>query len=158
GRDDRIEPGPVGSARDGRLPRHRAGPGRVPRGQVDAVGPARRQRVRRPPPARPDEGGPLMSPTVLSTRVAWWDLVPAGAVRVDTTATTTGELLADRAAIEAAASGEPVDPQTLDPVSPVTAPCRVVAQMTNYRSHVADAGMDPDTVPLTFFRKSSASI
>jgi 2-keto-4-pentenoate hydratase/2-oxohepta-3-ene-1,7-dioic acid hydratase in catechol pathway len=30
--------------------------------------------------------------------------------------------------------------------------------MTNFRSHVKDAGMDPDTIPLTFFRKSSASI
>jgi 2-keto-4-pentenoate hydratase/2-oxohepta-3-ene-1,7-dioic acid hydratase in catechol pathway len=40
----------------------------------------------------------------------------------------------------------------------VTAPCRVVAQMTNYASHVKDAGMDPDTIPLTFFRKASGSI
>ena len=30
--------------------------------------------------------------------------------------------------------------------------------MTNYASHVKDAGMDPKTIPLTFFRKSSASI
>jgi 2-keto-4-pentenoate hydratase/2-oxohepta-3-ene-1,7-dioic acid hydratase in catechol pathway len=30
--------------------------------------------------------------------------------------------------------------------------------MTNYRSHVVDAGMNPDAVPLTFFRKSSGSI
>ena len=37
-------------------------------------------------------------------------------------------------------------------------PCRVVAQMTNFASHVKDAGMNPKTVPLTFFRKSSASI
>ncbi len=43
-------------------------------------------------------------------------------------------------------------------VSPVTAPCRVVAQMTNFASHARDVGMNPDTVPLTFFRKSSGSI
>ena len=42
--------------------------------------------------------------------------------------------------------------------SPVTAPCRVVAQMTNFASHVKDAGMDPKTIPLTFFRKASGSI
>jgi 2-keto-4-pentenoate hydratase/2-oxohepta-3-ene-1,7-dioic acid hydratase in catechol pathway len=30
--------------------------------------------------------------------------------------------------------------------------------MTNYASHVKDAGMDPATIPLTFFRKASASI
>ena len=50
----------------------------------------------------------------------------------------------------------PVD--SLDLVSPVTAPCRVVAQMTNFASHVKDAGMDPKSIPLTFFRKASGSI
>lgn len=30
--------------------------------------------------------------------------------------------------------------------------------MTNYASHVKDAGMDPDSIPLTFFRKASGSI
>jgi 2-keto-4-pentenoate hydratase/2-oxohepta-3-ene-1,7-dioic acid hydratase in catechol pathway len=34
----------------------------------------------------------------------------------------------------------------------------VVAQMTNFASHVKGAGMDPKTVPLTFFRKTSGSI
>jgi 2-keto-4-pentenoate hydratase/2-oxohepta-3-ene-1,7-dioic acid hydratase in catechol pathway len=50
----------------------------------------------------------------------------------------------------------PVDSLAL--VSPVTAPCRVVAQMTNLASHVTDAGMNPATIPLTFFRKASGSI
>ena len=30
--------------------------------------------------------------------------------------------------------------------------------MTNFASHVKDAGMDPKSIPLTFFRKASASI
>lgn len=30
--------------------------------------------------------------------------------------------------------------------------------MTNFASHVKDAGMDPKTIPLTFFRKTSGSI
>jgi 2-keto-4-pentenoate hydratase/2-oxohepta-3-ene-1,7-dioic acid hydratase in catechol pathway len=30
--------------------------------------------------------------------------------------------------------------------------------MTNYASHVTDAGMNPATIPLTFFRKASGSI
>jgi 2-keto-4-pentenoate hydratase/2-oxohepta-3-ene-1,7-dioic acid hydratase in catechol pathway len=34
----------------------------------------------------------------------------------------------------------------------------VVAQMTNYASHVKDAGRDPATTPLAFFRKASGSI
>ena len=100
-----------------------------------------------------------MTVSVLRTVDAWWVQTPTGAAKITTGATTTAELLADRAAIEAAthSSGTvPVDGLQL--VSPVTKPCRVVAQMTNYASHVKDAGMDPKTIPLTFFRKSSASI
>jgi 2-keto-4-pentenoate hydratase/2-oxohepta-3-ene-1,7-dioic acid hydratase in catechol pathway len=100
-----------------------------------------------------------MSISVLRTADAWWAATPAGAVRIATSARTTAELLADRTAIGAAARGtDTVDVAELDLLSPVTRPCRVVAQMTNFASHVRDAGMDPKTVPLTFFRKSSASI
>lgn len=77
---------------------------------------------------------------------------------VDTAATTTAALLADRAALDRAVAGEesalPDGPRQ----SPVTAPCRVVAQMTNFVSHIEDSGLDPATVPLTFFRKTSHSI
>ncbi len=100
-----------------------------------------------------------MTISVLRTADAWWVHTATGAAKIATAATTTGALLADRAAIEAAASDTttmPVD--SLDLLSPVTAPCRVVAQMTNYASHVKDAGMEPASIPLTFFRKSSASI
>jgi 2-keto-4-pentenoate hydratase/2-oxohepta-3-ene-1,7-dioic acid hydratase in catechol pathway len=90
---------------------------------------------------------------------AWWVETPAGAARINTSATTTGQLLADRAAIEAAlGSTDTVAVESLELVSPVTRPCRVVAQMTNFESHVKDAGMDPTSIPLTFFRKASASI
>ena len=100
-----------------------------------------------------------MTISVLRTVDAWWVATPAGAARVATSARTTAELLADRAAIQAAAGGADTVPVTdLELLSPVTTPCRVVAQMTNFASHVEDAGMDPKTIPLTFFRKSSASI
>jgi len=90
---------------------------------------------------------------------AWWVQTATGAAKVHTTATTTAELLADRAAVDAAAASQgTVLVEDLALVSPVTAPCRVVAQMTNYRSHVADAGLNPDTIPMTFFRKTSGSI
>jgi 2-keto-4-pentenoate hydratase/2-oxohepta-3-ene-1,7-dioic acid hydratase in catechol pathway len=100
-----------------------------------------------------------MTISVLRTTDGWWVQTPTGAAKISTTAATTGELLADRAAIEAAAASEgsvSIDELTL--LSPVTTPCRVIAQMTNFESHVRDSGMDPKTVPLTFFRKSSASI
>ncbi len=100
-----------------------------------------------------------MTISILRTADAWWVRNSNGAIRITTSATTTADLLADRGAIAAAATGAgavPVD--SLELLSPVTTPCRVIAQMTNYASHVADSGMDPKTIPLTFFRKSSASI
>ena len=100
-----------------------------------------------------------MTVRVLRTVDAWWVQTPTGAAKINSSAATTAELLAGRAAIDAAVqSNDPVPVDSLELVSPVTKPCRVVAQMTNYASHVKDAGMDPKTIPLTFFRKSSASI
>ncbi|HKH52825.1 MAG TPA: fumarylacetoacetate hydrolase family protein [Mycobacterium sp.] len=100
-----------------------------------------------------------MTISILRTNDSWWIQTPTGAATIATTAATTGELLADRTAIDAAAhSSDTVPVDTLELISPVTRPCRVVAQMTNFASHVKDAGMDPKTVPLTFFRKASASI
>ncbi len=100
-----------------------------------------------------------MTTSILRTTDAWWVQNPNGAAKITTSATTTAELLSDRAAIDAAAhSSDTVPVDSLKLISPVTKPCRVVAQMTNFASHVKDAGMDPTTIPLTFFRKSSASI
>lgn len=100
-----------------------------------------------------------MTISVLRTADGWWVQTPAGAARVDTVATTTRELLADRDAVIAASeSADVVAVGSLSLISPVSTPCRVVAQMTNFASHVKDSGGDPETVPLTFFRKSSGSI
>lgn len=100
-----------------------------------------------------------MSISVLRTTDAWWVLTPTGAAIIDTDASSTAQILADRSAIaDAQNSSERVAVETLTLISPVTAPCRVVAQMTNFVSHVRDSGMNPETVPLTFFRKASGSI
>ncbi|MBL7501965.1 fumarylacetoacetate hydrolase family protein [Frankia sp. CNm7] len=104
-----------------------------------------------------------MSIPVLRTAEGWWSVTSSGrAARIDTAASSTAGLLADRDAVAAAAHRDGaaglVDVSTLFPLSPVTVPCRVVAQMTNYSSHVRDSGMNPATVPLTFFRKTSGSI
>jgi 2-keto-4-pentenoate hydratase/2-oxohepta-3-ene-1,7-dioic acid hydratase in catechol pathway len=113
-----------------------------------------------------------MSTSILRTADAWWVATVAGAAtRIATDAQTTAELLADptatanaianaHAAARAAAgiSGETVPVASLALVSPVTAPCRVVAQATNFASHVKDVGMNPQRIPLTFFRKASGSI
>jgi len=102
-----------------------------------------------------------MTLPVLRTADAWWLRTAEGAVRIDTDAATTAELLADRDAVRRARDAGPagsVPLADLDLVSPVSTPCRVVAQMTNFASHVTDAGKDPATVPLTFFRKASGSV
>jgi 2-keto-4-pentenoate hydratase/2-oxohepta-3-ene-1,7-dioic acid hydratase in catechol pathway len=100
-----------------------------------------------------------MSTSVLRTADDWWVVTPTGAAKVETTATTTAQLLADRqAAAVAATSTDTVAVEDLALVSPITTPCRVVAQATNFVSHVTDTGGKPETVPLTFFRKASGSI
>jgi len=99
-----------------------------------------------------------MTTAILRTAEGWYRSTRGGAARIATDATTTGELLLDRPAIASAADADPVPVESLELTSPVTAPCRVVAQMTNFASHAQDAGFDPASVPLTFFRKSSSSI
>jgi 2-keto-4-pentenoate hydratase/2-oxohepta-3-ene-1,7-dioic acid hydratase in catechol pathway len=101
-----------------------------------------------------------MTISILRTDDAWWVAGESSATKIASDAATTRELLADRVSIEAAAApaSEHVPLESLTLVSPVTAPCRVVAQMTNFASHVKDAGMDPTSIPLTFFRKASGSI
>ena len=109
-----------------------------------------------------------MSTRLARTADGWWAVTPAGLVRVDLHAATTARLLANRmalgAAIEAAQTAAVATPQaavpaeSLDLLSPVTAPARVVAQAVNYRSHAIDSGFDADTVPPAFFRKASHSI
>jgi 2-keto-4-pentenoate hydratase/2-oxohepta-3-ene-1,7-dioic acid hydratase in catechol pathway len=100
-----------------------------------------------------------MTVSILRTADAWWVQTGSGAARVNTGAATTAELLSDRAAIDGAAeSTDTVPVESLELLSPITTPCRVVAQATNYASHVRDVGRDPAKTPLTFFRKASGSV
>ncbi|WP_371667050.1 fumarylacetoacetate hydrolase family protein [Streptomyces sp. NBC_00289] len=100
-----------------------------------------------------------MSTNVLRTAEGWWVVSAEHAVRIDTGAATTAELLIDRDAVrEAATSGETGTPVAdLAALAPVTTPCRVVAQMVNYRSHARDSGFTGE-IPPTFFRKASTSV
>jgi 2-keto-4-pentenoate hydratase/2-oxohepta-3-ene-1,7-dioic acid hydratase in catechol pathway len=106
-----------------------------------------------------------MSTRLARTADGWWAVTPAGLVRLDLPAATTAALLAGRAALaaaidaaHAASAQDAVPAGSVDLLSPVTAPARVVAQAVNYRSHAAESGMDPDRVPAAFFRKASHSI
>ncbi len=109
-----------------------------------------------------------MIASLARTADGWWVVTPAGLVRLGLPAATTAGLLADRAALDeavqaaqAAAVAAPQDAvpaESVELLSPVTAPTRVMAQAVNYRSHALDSGMDPDSVPPVFFRKASHSI
>lgn len=103
-----------------------------------------------------------MSVNVVRSDGAWFVDRDGAAVPIPTSAATTAELLADRDAVAAAvAAGIPADaPRVADMAleSPVTTPCRVVAQAVNYRSHAKESGFDPGAVPPVFFRKSSSSV
>jgi 2-keto-4-pentenoate hydratase/2-oxohepta-3-ene-1,7-dioic acid hydratase in catechol pathway len=109
-----------------------------------------------------------MSTNLARTADGWQVVTPAGLVRLGLPAATTAELLADRAALDeavqaaqaaaAAAPEDAVPAGSVELLSPVTAPTRVVAQAVNYRSHAVDSGMNPDSLPPVFFRKASHSI
>ena len=109
-----------------------------------------------------------MSTNLARTADGWQVVTPAGLVRLALPAATTAELLADRAtrdeavgAAQAAAAAAPDDAvpaESVELLSPVTAPARVVAQAVNYHSHALDSGLDPRTVPPAFFRKASHSL
>ena len=100
-----------------------------------------------------------MTVSILRTAEGWWVQTPSGGARIRTDAATTAEVLAARRAIDDAAhSTDTVPVQNLSLLSPVTTPCRLVAQATNYASHVRDVGRDPAKTPLTFFRKASGSV
>ena len=105
-----------------------------------------------------------MSARLARTADGWWAVTPAGLVRLGLPATTTAGLLADPAALAAAIEAahasqqDAVPAESLDLVSPVTGPARVVAQAVNYRSHAADSGFDPDHVPPAFFQIGRAHV
>lgn len=100
-----------------------------------------------------------MSVNVIRTNNQWYvEKSATTGTLIDTDAVTTAALLGDRGAIDAAVAGPETDLPDGTVQSPVTAPCRVVAQMTNYVSHINDSGFNPETVPMTFFRKTSHSL
>jgi 2-keto-4-pentenoate hydratase/2-oxohepta-3-ene-1,7-dioic acid hydratase in catechol pathway len=102
----------------------------------------------------------LVGTNVIRTAEGWYVQQGSEAFFVNAQLPTTAELLTNgleavRAAASATAGGVPADGLPL--LSPVTSPCRVVAQAVNYRSHARQTGFGEDP-PAVFFRKSSASI
>ena len=101
-----------------------------------------------------------LSVNVIRTADRWYVLRGGEAFPIDAAPASTATFLAEgwepaRTAVSVGERGVPV--QGLSLRSPVTAPCRVVAQAVNYRSHGSETGVGADP-PVVFFRKSSASI
>lgn len=99
----------------------------------------------------------------LDAEGAWGVLAADGVRRLPGSYASTAELLAkglDAARSLTTSLGAPARPLAeLELLSPVTHPCRVIAQGMNYRSHLREIGQDPDAQRWNIlFRKSSASI
>jgi 2-keto-4-pentenoate hydratase/2-oxohepta-3-ene-1,7-dioic acid hydratase in catechol pathway len=80
---------------------------------------------------------------------------PVDAKLPTTAALITRGLTAVHKSAAAPKRGVPAD--EVSALSPITTPCRVVAQAVNYRSHARESG-SPDDTPAVFFRESSASV
>jgi 2-keto-4-pentenoate hydratase/2-oxohepta-3-ene-1,7-dioic acid hydratase in catechol pathway len=92
-----------------------------------------------------------------------WAVVEGDRARpVDGSFATTRDLI--ERGLPALSSGTlpleaPIPVADLDLLSPVTHPCRVIAQATNYGDHVREVGLDPGARSSNvLFRKSSAAI
>lgn len=94
-------------------------------------------------------------------RTRWGVVLGAGVVPLAGDYPTTAALIEDgEADWRAAATRAPsVDLAAVTPLSPVTAPARVICQGANYRQHMIESGLDPDAKRFNmFFEKSDASI
>jgi 2-keto-4-pentenoate hydratase/2-oxohepta-3-ene-1,7-dioic acid hydratase in catechol pathway len=90
----------------------------------------------------------------------WGVLVPGGITGLQTRFAGTAALIAGGAAEWRAAVSRTPDVRLANVklLSPVTAPCRVVCQGSNYRQHMIESGLDPDEKTFNMsFEKSDAS-
>ncbi|MDO5633051.1 MAG: fumarylacetoacetate hydrolase family protein [Paracoccus sp. (in: a-proteobacteria)] len=74
---------------------------------------------------------------------------------------TTADLIRDggQDMWRAAETAPTLDPETVEILSPVTAPARILCQGANYRQHMIESGMNPDEKTFNmFFEKSDASL
>jgi 2,4-diketo-3-deoxy-L-fuconate hydrolase len=95
-------------------------------------------------------------------QIHWGTLLGHQVFTIDLPCNTTADLLrlglhAIRKAADAATDA--VDLASVELLSPITAPAKVLCQGANYRQHMIDSGMDPDVKGFNmFFTKSTASI
>ena len=104
--------------------------------------------------------GALLSINLIRTSERWYVQRGSEAFPVEAELSSTALLLAkglEQVQAAASATAGDVPAAGLSLRSPLTTPCRVVAQAVNYRGHAQDAGFG-DSPPAVFFRKSSSSV
>jgi len=88
----------------------------------------------------------------------WAERIGDQAFALDIAAPTTGALIT-LVRQGAVAPGAPIDPLALRLLSPITGNQQFIAQATNYRSHVREVGIDPDSLTANvFFTKAPSSL
>ncbi|ADG98864.1 fumarylacetoacetate (FAA) hydrolase [Segniliparus rotundus DSM 44985] len=94
-------------------------------------------------------------------RVAWGVLNNGAIAPLDGQYDRVADLIERGEADWRAAAARPgsLDFDNVEPLAPVTSPCRVMCQGANYRQHAIESGMDPDARAFNlFFDKTDASI
>lgn len=91
-----------------------------------------------------------------------WGVLSGGAISpLDGSYARTADLIEDGESDwrSAAAKSGDLPFADVEPLSPVTTPCRVMCQGANYRQHAIESGMDPDARAFNlFFDKTDATI
>jgi 2-keto-4-pentenoate hydratase/2-oxohepta-3-ene-1,7-dioic acid hydratase in catechol pathway len=96
-----------------------------------------------------------------ATDIRWAVVVDGALSPLTDTYKTTADLIRDgRADWQSAGQRQPTVPiDSVELLSPVTNPCRVMCQGANYRQHAIESGMDPDARAFNlFFDKTDASL
>ncbi len=93
--------------------------------------------------------------------IAWGVVTGSGISPLANTYTTTADLINHGEADWRMALAQPASLRMnqVIPLSPITAPCRIICQGANYRQHMIESGLNPDEKTFNiFFQKSDASI
>jgi 2-keto-4-pentenoate hydratase/2-oxohepta-3-ene-1,7-dioic acid hydratase in catechol pathway len=96
-----------------------------------------------------------------ATDIGWAVVVDGALSPLTETYATTADLIRDgHADWQSAGERQPTVPiDSVELLSPVTNPCRVICQGANYRQHAIESGMDPDARAFNlFFDKTDASL
>lgn len=97
----------------------------------------------------------------LDDEIRWATVADGGLSPLAGSYASTADLIRDgaddwRSAVERPAR---LPTESVELLSPVTTPCRVLCQGANYRQHAIESGMDPDARPFNlFFDKTDAAV